>query len=520
VTDVFVSRNKNGRLGALRAAAAAAAVVGVVSVPAHAGDVNWNVASGTWSNPANWDPNIVPTSAENAVVAFNPNAATFGSARVASNVGSPTNVIVAKGNTVTVITRGVLGSQTDVNVGVGAFGPLGTTPSTLNVASNSPTILNPATLNVTRDLRLGVSDGAGVVNHSADFVNVGHDLLLGFSDDPTAGSTPSGTYNQSGGQLTVSGTLNVGFATGSSGHFNLSNFGVANVNKIASNNGGLINQTGGEMHVGLSGITFPTSPKLFRYTLSNGTATTAFTAVNDGGEMTYSGGFFSAGQLTIIGGKMSMSGGQSTILQALNVTVTSSASHTGFLDVNDCHVFLGGDPPLAGIRAQIATGYRDGLWNSGGVSRGITSSAAAASATSAQKTALGYGDVLDLGPVAGASPGAGGPEGGSTVIIRHTFYGDANLDHVVDLLDFNRLSANFGSTNTVWSHGDFNYDGHVDLLDFNLFAANFGIAASRGSVTPQDWSALAAAVPEPGASGVFCLSVGLVASRRRARIRR
>ena len=56
--------------------------------------------------------------------------------------------------------------------------------------------------------------------------------------------------------------------------------------------------------------------------------------------------------------------------------------------------------------------------------------------------------------------------------------GDANHDAVVNLLDFNRLAANFGQTNRTFSQGDFNYDGVVNLLDFNLLAARFGTSLS------------------------------------------
>jgi hypothetical protein len=68
---------------------------------------------------------------------------------------------------------------------------------------------------------------------------------------------------------------------------------------------------------------------------------------------------------------------------------------------------------------------------------------------------------------------------------------------VVNLNDFNRLAANFGSTSAVWSQGDFTYDGVVNLDDFNRLAANFGLSAAGTEVTPGDWAALAAAVPEP-----------------------
>jgi hypothetical protein len=61
----------------------------------------------------------------------------------------------------------------------------------------------------------------------------------------------------------------------------------------------------------------------------------------------------------------------------------------------------------------------------------------------------------------------------SSVLARYTFYGDANLDTAVNLADFNRLAANFGTGND-WVEGDFNYASQVNLADFNRQAAFFG----------------------------------------------
>jgi hypothetical protein len=90
-----------------------------------------------------------------------------------------------------------------------------------------------------------------------------------------------------------------------------------------------------------------------------------------------------------------------------------------------------------------------------------------------------------------------------------TRYGDANLDLLVNLHDFNALAANFGtSSGATWSQGDFTYDGIVNLSDFNRLAANFGLAAGQERPTPSDWAALARAVPEPSFVGV--LGFGLI----------
>jgi endonuclease/exonuclease/phosphatase family metal-dependent hydrolase len=103
---------------------------------------------------------------------------------------------------------------------------------------------------------------------------------------------------------------------------------------------------------------------------------------------------------------------------------------------------------------------------------------------------------------------------------RVAIAGDANLDDSVSLLDFNILAANFGAgAGATWNLGDFNADQMVNLLDFNLLAANFGLSAGAdGVVDPQDWSNLAAAVPEPGSCSLLLLiAVPLLQRHRPAR---
>ena len=93
--------------------------------------------------------------------------------------------------------------------------------------------------------------------------------------------------------------------------------------------------------------------------------------------------------------------------------------------------------------------------------------------------------------------------------------GDFTGDGAVNLADFNALAEHFGSTDAFWFEGDFNYDGRVNLQDFNRLASNFGLSAAGPTVTPQDWSALAAAVPEPQALGLACAAITALARRRR-----
>ena len=61
-------------------------------------------------------------------------------------------------------------------------------------------------------------------------------------------------------------------------------------------------------------------------------------------------------------------------------------------------------------------------------------------------------------------------------------FGDANIDHLVDVGDLGILAANYGKTSgATWAQGDFNGDGKVDVGDLGILANNYGYNAS-GSV--------------------------------------
>ena len=63
--------------------------------------------------------------------------------------------------------------------------------------------------------------------------------------------------------------------------------------------------------------------------------------------------------------------------------------------------------------------------------------------------------------------------------------GDANLDGVVDVSDFNRWNENKFTAVAAWSSGDFNADGLVDVSDFNLWNSNKFLASAAIAGLPD-----------------------------------
>src|SRR5207237_2728443 len=124
--------------------------------------------------------------------------------------------------------------------------------------------------------------------------------------------------------------------------------------------------------------------------------------------------------------------------------------------------------------------------------KGITSTSAAAATATAHKTALGIAESSDLG----TTSFSGQTVDSTSVLVRYTYSGDANLDGVVTTTDFNLLAANFGGSGKRWFNADFNYDGSVNTTDFNLLASNFGQPAFADARSGAS-STLGALVPEP-----------------------
>jgi autotransporter-associated beta strand protein len=184
---------------------------------------------------------------------------------------------------------------------------------------------------------------------------------------------------------------------------------------------------------------------------------------------------------------------------------------TARIDLTNNAMIVGNTPADGGpdaetvVRGYISSGYAGGSW----AGQGITSTSAD---LLGGEYGLGYADAgaLGLGSFLGRTVQA------TDTVIRFTLYGDANVDGVVNLADFDRLAGNFGAVNATWRQGDFNYDFVVNLADFDRLAGNFGKSASPGGPTPADWAALASAIPEPSVAGLLAGTMAFLPRRRRA----
>jgi autotransporter-associated beta strand protein len=194
-------------------------------------------------------------------------------------------------------------------------------------------------------------------------------------------------------------------------------------------------------------------------------------------------------------------------------------SWAGQVDLSNNDMIVRGGT-LATLTNQIRSGFKGGAWTGSG----ITSSAAAADPT--HLTALGviqndngssqplYGSGAALGTFDGYTPQV------SDVLIKFTYFGDANLDGVVDGSDYSLIDNGFLNKLTGWFNGDFNYDGVVNGSDYTLIDNAFNSQGASFADVPAATTAEIASsstVPEPAMMGMFSLAAVALLNRCRRR---
>ena len=160
--------------------------------------------------------------------------------------------------------------------------------------------------------------------------------------------------------------------------------------------------------------------------------------------------------------------------------------------------------PFATVAGYVVAGSAGGAWTG----FGINSSVAAAAAF---PTAIGVVNNADFG----VATFFGIAVSGTSTLARFTYYGDANLDGIVDLTDYAFTDAGFFGAGDNWLLGDYDYSGVVDLTDYAFQDAGF-----FGQGAPLDPSfsggpGKGGVVPEPSSVGLLLIAALGMASRRR-----
>jgi probable HAF family extracellular repeat protein len=136
------------------------------------------------------------------------------------------------------------------------------------------------------------------------------------------------------------------------------------------------------------------------------------------------------------------------------------------LSDNDLILDYAGGTPFDEVVALLASGRQ-------AVPGGIFSPQANASGG---RLALGVSEASDVLGLVGTATGtfSGRTVDATTVLVKFTSAGDADIDGNIGFRDLVRLAQNYNSSaGGKWSGGDFNYDGRIGFADLVLLAQNY-----------------------------------------------
>ncbi|WP_428938950.1 beta strand repeat-containing protein [Fontivita pretiosa] len=220
------------------------------------------------------------------------------------------------------------------------------------------------------------------------------------------------------------------------------------------------------------------------------------------------------------------------------LTIAGGATPTARLDLNNnSMIIVSGD--LGTTTAQIKTALENG-GNFDWQGPGIGSTQANVQNSTAGSFLYGLGVLLnDLTQVGGSGPiytdfaGVSGL-GGGEVLIKFTYFGDADLSGSIDATDYSLIDNGYVNTLSGWINGDFDYSGVIDATDYalidNAYVNQAGPLAEAliaehtklfgGEYVAALRAVQAGVIPEPASLGLLLGAAWSLQRPRRAQNRR
>jgi hypothetical protein len=166
------------------------------------------------------------------------------------------------------------------------------------------------------------------------------------------------------------------------------------------------------------------------------------------------------------GGTLRVTSGATLAKSHLNGT-SSLFSMVGTIDLaGGALLSRSGGPTSSQFQTWLTRGYNGDGWNGTNASGAINSSLAASSSL---PDAVGYG----LGSDIAISSIGGFNIAPGDMLVRYTWYGDADLNGRVNFDDYVRTDNGFNNHRTGWVNGDFDYNSQIDFDDYVLIDLAF-----------------------------------------------
>jgi hypothetical protein len=172
------------------------------------------------------------------------------------------------------------------------------------------------------------------------------------------------------------------------------------------------------------------------------------------------------GALTIgAGGSATVAPGGGKVLTVSSIAI----SGTGRLDLTDEDMIVDytGSSPEAAVRSLLASGFAAGAWTG----PGINSSSAASNPNHLTSLAILLNDKGNGTPFYTNFDGQ--PADASSVLVKYTYNGDADLSGKIDADDYFQIDNGFATKLAGYRNGDFDFNGSVDADDYFLIDRAF-----------------------------------------------
>lgn len=169
------------------------------------------------------------------------------------------------------------------------------------------------------------------------------------------------------------------------------------------------------------------------------------------------------------------------------------------------------------VLGLLQSGRNGGSWDGPGI---ITSETQAGD--SLEYTMLAAGEASQILGISGTQTKLWGDQtvDATSVLVKYTYGGDANLDGMVDIDDYSQLDLGDLLNLRGYTNGDFNFDGLVDIDDYGMI--DFTVMIQQGQLLSGQGAGPVGlsidAVPEPGSVSLLLLGGATMLRRRRARL--
>ncbi len=212
---------------------------------------------------------------------------------------------------------------------------------------------------------------------------------------------------------------------------------------------------------------------------------------------------------------ISVGAASTVVLSASQRMAGLTTTGTGAVDLKNSSIvmdYTGSATPIgswngtaySGLTGMIQTGRNGGSWNGPGIMTSMTSAKS--------PSALGTIGIAEASTALGLSGSQtkvwnGYTVDATTVLMKYTLAGDANLDGKIDGDDYFMIDAGIAGHKTGYANGDFNYDGVINADDyfiidshFNKNAVALSAASPRSPEVFRDGNAIGAGATDQAAA--------------------